>query len=422
MTTLLEILEQPLVLALIRVLIVFTALSLIVAYLVYAERKILAHIQVRLGPMRVGPHGLLQPIADGLKLLLKEDIIPEGADRAVFWLAPVITVLASFTAFSLIPFADNFYVTDVNVGLLFVVAISSLGVLGIILGGWASNSHYPLLGALRSTAQLVSYEVALSFALISAILLAGTLKMNGIVEAQYEQGVWFAFTQPVAFFILFVAAIAETNRNPFDLPEAESELVAGFHTEYSGFRFSLFFLAEYAAMVLVSSIAVTLFLGGWLRPFPNVEWLNFLRFAPVVVFGAAGTWCFLRFFRFPTGREWFWQRLMLFALGAGAAAAALGLLYPPVLVASQGAFWFLAKVFLFLYAFIWFRGTFPRYRFDQLMRLGWHFMIPLAIVNVIFCGVGLVLSWELGWNRSLSLLLASGATLLVAAWLARERS
>lgn len=421
----------PYLVALLRILIVFLGLSLIVAYLVYAERKILAHLQVRVGPMRVGPHGLLQPIADGLKLLLKEDIIPAGADRWIFWLAPIISVVAAFTAFALVPFGPNFMVTDVNVGLLFLIGISSLGILGIILGGWSSNSHYPLLGALRSTAQLVSYEVALGFSIVSALLLAGTLSMRGIVEAQAEQGIWFAFLQPVAFFILFVAAIAETNRNPFDLPEAESELVAGFHTEYSGFRFSLFFLAEYTAMVLVSSVAVTLFLGGWLRPFSNVPALDFLVYAPVAVFLLAAAWCLRRAFHLPRTREWRWQRLFLLAVGAGAALLALGLLFPrrveggltfPVLDAVQGVFWFMGKVFVFLFAFIWFRGTFPRYRFDQLMRLGWELMIPVAIVNVIFCGLGLVLSRQLGWSLAASLWLGTGATLVVAFLLARRRT
>ncbi|MFQ5776511.1 MAG: NADH-quinone oxidoreductase subunit NuoH [Terriglobia bacterium] len=423
---------HPYLIALLRIIIVFLGLSLLVAYLTYAERKILAHLQVRIGPMRVGPHGLLQPIADGIKLLLKEDIVPAGADRWMFWLAPVISLIAAFTAFALIPFGPNFMVAgDINVGLLFLIGISSLGVLGVILGGWSSNSHYPLLGALRSTAQLVSYEVALGFAIISGLLLAGTLRMQGIVQAQADQGVWFVFWQPVAFFIFFVAAIAETNRNPFDLPEAESELVAGFHTEYSGFRFALFFMAEYAAMILVSSVAVTLFLGGWLRPFPNIQALAFFEFVPVVLFLVCGGWCFKEAIHLPARLEWRWQRLVLLALGGGALLLALGLLAPvrsegewtfPVLAAVQGVFWFMAKVFGFLYAFIWFRGTFPRYRFDQLMRLGWHFMIPVAIVNVIFCGLGIVVSKELHWPLWVSLWLATLATLAVAAALMRGRS
>lgn len=412
---------ELLVLSTLKIIIVFLALSLIVAYIVYAERKILAHLQVRLGPMRVGPHGLLQPIADGLKLLLKEDIIPRGADRFIFWLAPIISVMAAFTGFALIPFSDNFIVTDANVGLLFILGISSLGIYGIILGGWSSNSHYPLLGALRSTAQLVSYEVALGFAIVSALLLAGTLSMRGIVEAQLKLGVWFAFVQPVAFFILFVAAIAETNRNPFDLPEAESELVAGFHTEYSGFRFSLYFLAEYAAMVLVSAIAVTLFLGGWTRPFPSWGWLDFLKYAPVALLAFSAYWCIVHERRLPRAPEWRWQRLLLVSLGGGAAVVALTLAaLPVVLEAVQGAFWFLIKVCAFLYGFIWFRGTFPRYRFDQLMRLGWHFMIPVAIANTIFCGVGLVLWRSLGWNFTASMWLGTLLTLLTAVLLAGE--
>ncbi|MGH9778091.1 MAG: NADH-quinone oxidoreductase subunit NuoH [Candidatus Acidiferrales bacterium] len=406
---------EPFLLPLLQIGVVFLGLSLIVAYIVYAERKILAHIQVRLGPMRVGPHGLLQPIADGLKLLLKEDIIPRGADSFIFWLAPVISVMAAFTGFALIPFADNFIVTDVNVGLLFIVGISSLGIYGIILGGWSSNSHYPLLGALRSAAQLVSYEVALGFALVSALLLSGTLSMRGIVEAQNANGVWFVFVQPVAFFVLFVAAIAETNRNPFDLPEAESELVAGFHTEYSGFRFSLYFLGEYAAMVLVSSIAVTLFLGGWTRPFQSVSWLDFLKYTPVALFAFCVYWCVAHERKMPRAPEWRWQRLMLLGLGGGAAVLALAFAaLPPVLDAAQGVFWFLVKVCGFLYGFIWFRGTFPRYRFDQLMRLGWHYMIPVAIANTIFCAVGLVLWRNLGWSFAGSLWIGTLLTLLVA--------
>jgi NADH-quinone oxidoreductase subunit H len=413
---------HPYIIDLVKIIIVFTGLSLIVAYTTFAERKILAHLQARLGPMRVGPHGVLQPIADGIKLLLKEDIIPRGADTLLFLLAPVISLIAAFVAFSLIPFAPNFFITDVNVGLLFLLAISSTGVIGIILGGWSSNSHYPLLGALRATAQMVSYEVAMGFALISALLLAGTLSMKEIVEAQAAEGVWFVFYQPVGFFILLVAAVAETNRNPFDLPEAESELVAGFHTEYSGFRFSVFFLAEYAAMILVSSIAVTLFLGGWLRPFAGVPYLGQgLRYVPVLIFLYAAFWCVTHSFKMPKEAEWLFQRMLLLAMGAGAVVVALGLMVPVVLEASQGVFWFLAKTFVLLYGFIWFRGTFPRFRFDQLMNLGWRFLIPLSIANVIFCAAGLILARQHGWNIWLSLGLATIVTLLIALPLAGRR-
>ena len=415
-TDLMETITIPdYVIDMVKVLVVFMGLSLIVAYVVYVERKVLAHMQVRLGPMRVGPHGLLQPIADGIKLLLKEDIVPRGADKIIFLLAPVIAVVASFTAFALIPFADNFVIADLNIGILFLLAISSTGVLGIILGGWSSNSHYPLLGAMRGAAQMVSYEVALGFAIIAALLLSESLSMVEIVKAQAEAGVWFIFWQPVAFFILLVAAVAETNRNPFDLPEAESELVAGFHTEYSGFRFSLYFLAEYAAMILVSAIATTLFLGGWLRPFQNVRYVgDALFWVPPVLFVLASLWLIIHLRKMPSSPDWQWQRMYMFIFAAGALGLAGLLAIPDVLEAVQGVFWFMAKVFTILFGFIWFRGTFPRYRFDQLMNLGWRFMIPVAIVNVITCAIGLILAREKGWNQSLTLGAASLATLLVA--------
>jgi NADH-quinone oxidoreductase subunit H len=321
----------------VKILIVFLVLSLVIAYLTLLERKVIAFMQVRLGPMRVGPYGLLQPIADGLKLMLKEDIVPERADRWVFTLAPIITLIPAFIVFAVIPFGPqftlfgrqlSFYITDLNIGVLYVLAISSVGILGIILGGWASNSKYPLLGALRSAAQMVSYEVALGFSIMGVLMLASSLSLVQIVQAQKNAGVWYVFLQPVGFVLFFICGVAETNRAPFDLPEAESELVAGFHTEYSGFRFSLFFLAEYAAMIVVSSMAVTLFWGGWLRPFPNVSALAFLDYIP------------------------------------------------PFL-------WFGAKVLVFLYFYLWFRASWPRYRYDQLMKVGWQWLMPLAIANVI---------------------------------------
>src|SRR5438874_9359225 len=269
--------------ATIYILIIFTGISIAVIAMNWLERKILAHMQVRLGPMRVGPHGLLQPIADALKLLIKEDIMPTEADRVVFWVAPLIVVLTAFTVFIVVPFGPTHAVTDMNIGVLFMLGVSSLSVLGIVMAGWASNSHYPLMGALRSSAQMVSYEIAMGLAVVSAVLMTslnqtgtGTLSMIGIVQAQEAQATWFIFKffplGLIAFFVFAVAMVAETNRAPFDLPEAESELTAGFHTEYSGFRWSLFFLAEYSAMIAVSSIAVTLWLGGWLRPFPT--WLT----------------------------------------------------------------------------------------------------------------------------------------------------
>src|SRR5437870_4516367 len=265
---------------LVKIALLLAVLPLAVAALTLFERKIIAYMQVRLGPMRVGPWGLLQPIADPIKLLLKEDIIPAQADKWIFMLAPVVCLIPAFIVFAVIPFGPavnilgksvTFYVTDINIGVLYVLSISSVGVLGIILAGWASNSKYPLLGALRSAAQMVSYEVALGFSIIGVLMLAGTLSLVSIVEAQKNAGVWYVFYQPVAFVLFFICGVAETNRAPFDLPEAESELVAGFHTEYSGFRFSLFFLADYANMITVSAMAVTLFWGVWLRPLPNFQ-------------------------------------------------------------------------------------------------------------------------------------------------------
>ena len=258
-----------LVLPVLYAVVIVAVLPLLAGYIVLMERKVMADMQARLGPMRVGPHGLLQPIADAVKLLLKEDIIPDKADRLLFWLAPLVSVTMALLAYAALPIGPAFLIADLNIGLLFILAVSSLGIYGIVLGGWASNSHYSLLGALRSAAQLVSYETAAGLGLISALLLAGSLSMKDIVMAQYDQGIWFIFYVPIGFFIYMVGSIAETNRAPFDLPEAESELVAGYMTEYSGFRWSLYFLAEYANMIIVAGIATTLFLGGWLRPFAS---------------------------------------------------------------------------------------------------------------------------------------------------------
>ena len=274
---------------------IVAVLPIIVGYIVLVERKVMADMQARLGPMRVGPHGLLQPIADAVKLLIKEDIIPDDADKLVFWLAPVFSVGAALLAIAGLAFGPAFQIAqDLDIGLLFVVGISALGIFGIVLGGWASNSHYSLMGALRSSAQLVSYETAAGMALVCGLLFAGTLNIKSIVAAQWNQGVWFGFLAPVAFFTYLVASIAETNRAPFDLPEAESELVAGYMTEFSGFRWSLYFLAEYVNMIVVASVATTLFLGGWLRPFAKVGWLNFLDYLPpLMMLGIAG-YCLIR--------------------------------------------------------------------------------------------------------------------------------
>jgi NADH-quinone oxidoreductase subunit H len=375
------------------VLLVFAGVALAVLCMNWLERKILAHMQVRLGPMRVGPHGLLQPIADAIKLLLKEDIVPAGADKLVFWVAPFIVDLAAFTVFIVVPFGPTHAVTDMNIGILFMLGVSSLSVLGIVTAGWASNSHYPLIGALRSSAQMVSYEVAMGLAVISAILMTslgskdGTLNMIEIVQRQQEQGVWFVFKffplGLIAFAIFAIAMIAETNRAPFDLPEAESELTAGFHTEYSGFRWSLFFLAEYAAMVAVSSIAVTLWLGGWLRPFPNwlagSTWDQIFSFFPALAFiGLAGI-TFFNVVRMPKHPTFRIQTLGLAAFGAVLFLVGVLLCLGPVRVRAQDIFWFSAKVAAFMYLYIWYRGTFPRYRFDQLMKVGWKVLLPTGL-------------------------------------------
>ena len=382
--------------ATVYILLVFLGLSVAVIAMNWLERKILAHMQVRLGPMRVGPHGLLQPIADALKLLLKEDIIPAGADVAVFWMAPLIVVLAAFTVFVVVPFGPTHAITDMNIGILFMLGVSSLSVLGIVTAGWASNSHYPLIGALRSSAQMVSYEVAMGLAVISAIMMTslsgrGTLSMIGIVEAQLAERRWFLFKffplGLVAFGIFAVAMVAETNRAPFDLPEAESELTAGFHTEYSGFRWSLFFLAEYSAMIAVSSIAVTLWLGGWLRPFPNAltgpTWDLVFSLIPGITFLFIAGLCFYSTVRMPKHPLFRIQTMGLAGFGALLSLIGLILLIPAVRVRIGDVFWFSAKVAGFMYLYIWYRGTFPRYRFDQLMKVGWKVLLPTGLFLLI---------------------------------------
>jgi NADH-quinone oxidoreductase subunit H len=418
---------MPYVLPVIYAVVIVAVLPLLAGYIVLMERKVMADMQARLGPMRVGPHGLLQPIADAVKLLLKEDIIPDKADKLMFWFAPLVSVTMALLAYSALAIGPAFQIADLNIGLLFILAISSLGIYGIVLGGWASNSHYSLLGALRSAAQLVSYETAAGLALISVLLLAGSLSMKDIVQAQSDQGVWFGFSVPFGFFIYLVGSIAETNRAPFDLPEAESELVAGYMTEYSGFRWSLYFLAEYANMVIVAGIATTLFLGGWLRPgaryheqIPgtSIEWLDAL---PALLTLGVALYCLSLVSKQPVKI----QKIMM-ALVAGLCVIVAGVLAgalvapPAVMQGIHGAFWFMVKVFAYIYAFLWIRFTFPRYRFDQLMRLGWRFLIPLALVNVIGVGVAIVLRQQWAWGPIVSLIPTTLATLGVAMLLAKD--
>ena len=383
------------------ILLVFGGLSVAVIAMNWLERKILAHMQVRLGPMRVGPHGLLQPIADAIKLLLKEDIIPAEADKIVFWIAPFIVVLAAFTVFVVVPFGPTHAITDMNIGILFMLGVSSLSVLGIVTAGWASNSHYPLIGALRSSAQMVSYEVAMGLAVVSVIMMTslesgtGTLSMIGIVQSQMAQQQWFIFKffplGLIGFVIFAIAMVAETNRAPFDLPEAESELTAGFHTEYSGFRWSLFFLAEYSAMIAVSSIAVTLWLGGWWRPFPNwlsgSTWDSIFSFFPGITFLLFAAMCFYNTARMPKHPLFKIQTMGLAGFGAVLGLIGLVLLLEPVRVRVGDIFWFAAKVAAFMYLYIWYRGTFPRYRFDQLMKVGWKILLPMGLALLILTAV-----------------------------------
>ncbi|HEX2912973.1 MAG TPA: NADH-quinone oxidoreductase subunit NuoH [Chloroflexia bacterium] len=319
---------------LIKAVIVAAVLMGAFAYMTLFERKVLARMQNRYGPNRVGPSGLMQPLADGVKLVFKEQIVPTGAKNPIFTIAPMISLMVAITAFAVIPigpgsvdiFGAKLWVADLNIGILFILAVSSLAVYGITLGGWSSGNKYALMGAIRSSAQIISYELALGLALLSVIVMAGTLNMNGIVNSQ--RSLWYVIPGIVAFGVYCTAAVAEVNRAPFDLPEAEQELVAGYHTEYSGLRFAMYFAAEYINMVTVASIATTLFLGGW-RPLIDLGW----------------------------GWDW---------------AAPL---------------WFIGKVVIFMFVFVWLRATLPRLKYNRLMHFGWQILIPIAIVNLIVTSI-----------------------------------
>ena len=395
--------QHPLVfVAVPKILILLFVLLTALAYLTWFERKVVAHIQSRWGPYRVGPHGLLQPLADGVKFLFKEDVTPAGADKFAYFLAPFLALSLAITSIAVIPFGPKgltifgqptpLGITNLNIGLLILFAITSMGVYGVALAGWSSNSKYPLLGGLRSSAQMISYELALTMSVVGVILLSGTFNLSEIVVSQegFRWGFvprWNFVPQVLGLFLFFISAVAETNRAPFDLPEAESELVAGFHTEYSSFKFAMFFMAEYSSMITVSCLATILFFGGWLSPIPDTPLFAWARYIPAAAFALAGLALIVHGVRYIT----IFGRIALPVLGA--LLAGLGLLSsrPGVIEIVQGPFWFLLKIAVFLFIYVWVRGTLPRFRYDQLMNFGWKLLLPLSIVNVLITSFLIVL-------------------------------
>jgi NADH-quinone oxidoreductase subunit H len=388
-----------LVVSLVKIAVLLFIVMTALAYLTWAERKIIAHIQSRWGPYYVGAHGLLQPLADGVKFLFKEDVTPPISDRLLYVLAPFLALSLALTAIALIPFGPPdvqvlgqsvFMVSNVDIGLLFLFAITSIGVYGVALAGWSSNSKYPLLGGLRSSAQMISYEVSLTISVVGVLLLAGTLNFNGIIEGQ--RGYWLHFLprwhvvpQIIGFLCYITAAIAETNRVPFDLPEAETELVAGFHTEYSSFKFAMFFMAEYANMITVSCLATILFFGGWLSPFPNGwAWQLYVPGAGLVVLGAYCAWDTVASMKGIARLQLLVVTLL--CLGGGALC-----LVPAVRPLIQGPFWFTAKVLALLFFYIWMRATLPRFRYDQLMSFGWKLLLPVSLANLVITALVMIL-------------------------------
>jgi len=387
--------NAELVITVVKIVLLLFIVLTVNAYLTWFERKVVAHIQSRWGPHRVGPHGLLQPLADGVKFLFKEDPTPAGVDKFVYYLAPLLALALALTAIALIPFGPDpiplfghdIYLgiapLDVNIGILALFAITAMGVYGVALAGWSSNSKYPLLGGLRSSAQMISYELALTMSVVGVLLMAGSFNLKKIIEAQAhhpEWGFlgWNIWPQILGFFCFFVAAIAETNRAPFDLPEAESELVAGFHTEYASFKFAMFFIAEYTSMITVSCLCSILFFGGWLSPFP-ASW-TFTHYLPPAILIAFGLWVIWDGLRYET----IFGRIILPVVGmAFAGLGAVFILLPGVNLFIQGPFWLLSKILFFLFVYVWMRGTLPRFRYDQLMAYGWKLLLPLSIVNVI---------------------------------------
>jgi NADH-quinone oxidoreductase subunit H len=400
--------HAEILITLVKIAILLFVVLTVNAYLTWFERKVVAHIQSRWGPHRVGPHGLLQPLADGLKFLFKEDPTPSGADKFVYYLAPLLALALALTSIAVIPFGPNpihfkghdiyLGITDLNIGILALFAITALGVYGVALAGWSSNSKYPLLGGLRSSAQMVSYELALTMSVVGVLLMAGSFSLREIIDGQAGahglfgwSGIfrWNIFAGPfpqiLGFLCFFVAAVAETNRVPFDLPEAESELVAGFHTEYASFKFAMFFIAEYTSMITVSCLCSILFFGGWLSPFP-ASW-TFTTYLPSVLLIPFGLWVIWDGMRYET----IFGKLILPA--AGAVITALGaafLLFPNVNTFIQGPFWLLSKIFIFLFVYVWMRGTLPRFRYDQLMSFGWKLLLPVSLANVVITAAALL--------------------------------
>ena len=393
-----------LVVSLVKIAVLLFVVMTALAYLTWFERKVVAHIQSRWGPYFVGAHGLLQPLADGLKFLFKEDMTPPTSDKFTYTIAPFLALALALTAIALIPFGPPsvqvlgqpvFVVSNVDIGLLFLFAVTSLGVYGVALAGWSSNSKYPLLGGLRSSAQMISYEVSLTLSVVGVLLVAGTLNFNEII-AQQSGAFWHwniirfdhgAFPQIVGFLCYMTAAIAETNRIPFDLPEAETELVAGFHTEYSSFKFAMFFMAEYANMITVSCLATILFFGGWLSPFPDSwTWQLFLPGVGLVLLGMYCAWDTFMNMR-GIARLQFAVVTMLCLVGGAIC------LMPAVQPVIEGPFWFTTKVVAFLFFYVWTRGTLPRFRYDQLMSFGWKLLLPVSLANLVVTSFVMVLPY-----------------------------
>jgi NADH-quinone oxidoreductase subunit H len=388
--------QHPIVVvALVKIVVLLFLLLTALAYLVWFERKLSAHIQSRRGPYRVGPHGLLQPMADAIKFLTKEDPTPDGADRFVYYLAPLLAMGLSICAVAVVPFGPGtitifgqttrLVVADVNIGLLVIFALTSLGVYGVVLAGWSSDNKYSLLGGLRSSAQMVSYELSLTLSVVGVLLLAGTFNLTDLITAQ--SGFTWGFLprwnilnptapQILGFFCYFIAAVAETNRLPFDLAEAETELVAGFHTEYSAFKFGMFFIGEYSGMVTVACLAVILFFGGWLSPLPAMAWTAYLPAAALALAGLGLLANAVHYYSLSGRAALAVMGLALCALGALCAREGVRELV-------QGPFWFLLKVFVVLFVYVWVRWTLPRFRYDQLMAIGWKFLLPASLANVV---------------------------------------